>query len=810
MMGARLAQDRESGYMSNVTRFVLTVLTVLLFAACSNVDEKKREHLHLGKSLYEAGDLDKAHAEFTQLLALDNGVAEGFYYLGLIAEKRQNWREAFTNLRRAVEIDPAHSDANIRIGRLYLLGRQADQAVAAADSVLAREPENPRALTLKAAAVSHLGDWAQALRLAESAYQLDPGSEDTISLLALIYERESLPEKAISFLEQGIRDLPRSVPLRLQLANAFSERKEFDRAEALFQELVALAPEQTAYRAQLAQFYAELGQLDQAEKVLWDAITADPDDESRRLLLAEFLVAKRSAQVAEKELLAFLEEEPGAFSVRFRLARLYESANELDRAEQAYRDIIKLSRSGPDNVLAKNKLALILMDKGRKPEAQRLITEILEESPANVDALGTRGRMALADRDAAGAIRDFEKVLSVQPGAVAVLGNLADAYLANNEPDKAREVLRGAIAAAPGALEPRYALINMLMATQDFAAADQIARELLAVSPGDRQALKIIVDLSLAKQDWAAATTTAEAIIRTYPAQALGYFKLGETLERQGKIDAAIKQYLIAVEKAPEAFETNAAVVRGYLATNHQESAMAHVQRFIKAYPASAGAYDLLGEVYVYQGKEKEAIAAFRKAINLNPKQPEPYKNLTGLYTAHGDLDSAIAVYKEALAIAPGKSQLAMLLAGAYESNGQFDEAMRSYEEIIARNPQQHDAANRLARLLTERRGDPAALRKALDYARAFEGSTNPEYLDTLGWIYYHQGDAGAAIPPLKSAVELAPHIPLLQYHLGMAYALNQQNEAAVTHLRRAVDAGQEFAGLAVARETLERLLPAQ
>ncbi len=803
-------RDRKMTGARTAVQFILVLLAILLVAACTNVDERKREHLHLGKSLYEAGDLAKAHTEFTQLLAIDGGVAEGYYYLGLIGEKQQNWREAFANFRKTIELDPAHADAQIRLGRLYLLGRQAEQALRAADSVLTREPENSRALTLKAAAVSHLGDWSEAMRLAESAYRLDPGNEDTISLLALIYQHESLPEKAIGFLEQGIKNLPRSVPLRLQLANAFSERNEYDRAEVLFQELVALAPEQTAYRAQLAEFYSKLGHLDQAEKVLWDAISADPDDESRRLLLAEFLVAKRSAQDAEKELLAFLDEEPGAFSVRFRLARLYESANELDRAEKAYRDIIKLSRSGPDNALAKNKLALILMDKGRKPEALQLITEILDENHSNVDALAIRGRMALADRDAAGAIRDFENVLSVQPDAVAVVGNLADAYVANNEPEKANDILRKAIAVHPRALEARYALINMLVAAQDFAAADQVAKELLAVSPGDIQALKLVVDLQIARKDWAAAAGTAEVITRTYPDQAVGYFKLGETLGKQGKLDAAIKQYVIAVEKAPEVFETNAAVVRGYLATNSPAPAMQHVQRFIKAYPASAGAYDLLGEVYLYQNKEKEAITAFRKAINLNPKQPEPYRNLTNLYTVRGDLDSAIAVYKEALAIAPGKSQLAMLLAGAYESNGQFDDAMQTYEGIVTRNPAQSDAANRLARLLTERRGDPAALRKALDYARGFEGSTNPEYLDTLGWIHYHQGDAIAAIARLKNAAELAPQIPLLQYHLGMAYALNQQNEEAVAHLRRAVDAGQEFTGLAVARETLERLAPAQ
>lgn len=787
---------------------VLSLLALLSAVACTNVDQQKQEHLRSGKSLYEAGKLADAKKEFEQLVVLDDATAEGHYYLGLIAEKQQNWPAAVASFRKAVEVDATHSDALIHLGRLYLLGRQAEQARAAADNVLAREPGNARAITLKAAAVSHLGDWSEAMRLAEAAHQIDATNEDTISLLALIYQHENLAEKAITFLQAGVQALPRSVTLRLQLANAFIERKEFDRAEALFQELVALAPEQTVYRAQLAQFYTKLGHLDQAEKVLWDAISADPDDENRRLLLAEFLVAKRGVQDAEKELLAFLEEEPGAFSVRFRLAKLYESANELDRAEEAYREIIKLGHGGPDALVAKNKLALILLDKQRDQEARRLIDEILEETPNNVDALAIRGRMALVEHDAPGAIRDFEKVLAIQPGAISVLGNLADAYAMSGEPAKAMEPLRRAIAASPGALEPRYALLNLLVGIRDLDAAKQAAADLLAIAPGDLRALKTLVDVRIATGDWPAASAAAEDIVRLHPELAVGYFKRGEVLEKQGKSDAAVKQYLEAAAKAPEAFETNAAVVRAYLTMNKPDDAMQHVQRFIKASPANAGGYTLLGEIHLHQQKEKEAIAAFRKAIDLNPRQPEPYKNLTMLYTSRGDLPGAIAVYKEALAVAPGNAQLAMLLGDAYERNGQYEDAMRTYEGIVTANPRHNDAANKLARLLMERRGDPDALREALEYAKGFENTSNAEHLDTLGWIHYHRNDAAAAINVLKKAVEYAPQTPVLHYHLGMAYALDQQNGEAVTHLRHALDAGQDFPGRDSAQQMLQRLSP--
>ena len=90
----------------------------LSLVSCTNSDEQKLQHLRLGKSYYEEGDLAKAHNEFGELLKLDSNVAEGYYYLALIAEKQQNWREAFANFKRAVEINPHHNEAQLHLGRL--------------------------------------------------------------------------------------------------------------------------------------------------------------------------------------------------------------------------------------------------------------------------------------------------------------------------------------------------------------------------------------------------------------------------------------------------------------------------------------------------------------------------------------------------------------------------------------------------------------------------------------------------------------------------------------------------------------------
>src|SRR5580700_5565781 len=61
---------------------------------------------------------------------------------------------------------------------------------------------------------------------------------------------------------------------------------------------------------------------------------------------------------------------------------------------------------------------------------------------------------------------------------------------------------------------------------------------------------------------------------------------------------------------------------------------------------------------------------------------------------------------------------------------------------------------------------------EALKYAqRAKELSPEtPEYADTLGWIFYHQGLYPSAVREFESATAKRPD-PTWKYHLAMAYA---------------------------------------
>jgi tetratricopeptide (TPR) repeat protein len=212
----------------------------------------------------------------------------------------------------------------------------------------------------------------------------------------------------------------------------------------------------------------------------------------------------------------------------------------------------------------------------------------------------------------------------------------------------------------------------------------------------------------------------------------------------------------------------------------------------------------MVGEQLAVLKRYDEAAARFARAIELDPRLASAYANLAQLHQARGDLAQGERVLKEGLAAVPRSVPLELLYTGLLQRASRFDEAITRYESVLSYAPGNDVAANNLAALLADHRGDRDSLERALRLAQRFERSGNPLYLDTLGWAHYRAGDFASAVTVLERAVKVEDRIPLLHYHLGMALYRNGNLEGGRSHLRRAVDtAKSEFPGLEDAKRLL-------
>ena len=790
----------------------LSCLAALLVAfsvalvACGGKEERKAMHMEKGKAYYEQANYDKARVEVRNVLQIDPKNAEAYYLLGLIEEEQQNWQNAFNSYAKTVELNPDQIDAKVRLGRLYVFSGALDETEKIANEILAKHPAHAGALFLKAAVLARKGNINGAIEEANRAVAADPAEPHARSLLGGLYSRAGDDAKAQEVLETGVKLNPRNIPLRMDLASVLMKRQAFDKAEQAYRDIVDINPAKLAYRANLTAFYTSTNQLEKAEKTLREAIQADPDDTQRYVLLAEFLATKKGPEQAEKELMSAIKTKPRAYTLQFTLARLYELTDRPDRAEQTYKDIIASDKTAPDGLRARTQLARIKVLAGDTAEADRLVADVLKENPKDSDALQLRAQLELAKGDFGQAIVDLRAVLKDHPDSDEIVGLLARAHMANGEPKLARDVLDNAIVRYPHNSNLHAALADLLLFTKDY---DGAVKELDTALAADRQnarALQLKADIQISIKQWSGAEETLTNLKTILPEQPVGYYRLGLVYVAEKKYDQAIAEFEMALTKAPRAAEPLTAIVNVLLAQGKAERAVTRINQALQDFPNGFTPHLLLGEVYGQQKKYGEAEAQLRKAIEINRKAPRPYWVLSNLSLARGDTKAALEVLQQGVDASPGDRGLLQALAETYQKVGDNDKAIAVYENILKKAPTDDLAANNLASLLTEVKGDKVSLERALELTKRFENASNPALLDTLGWVYFKLGQNDHAVPLLQRAADAAPQLPVYQYHLGMAFYRQGDKKSAKIHLKRAIDTKMNFAGIEEARGTLAKM----
>lgn len=115
-----------------------------------------------GKKAYADEDYAAAIDEFSAAIALRSDSAEPYYRRGLAFAANGARHEAELDLHQALDLEPAHGEAQEALARLYVDDGRYERAISALEPLLEHEPDNARALYLLAESRSGLGDPSRA------------------------------------------------------------------------------------------------------------------------------------------------------------------------------------------------------------------------------------------------------------------------------------------------------------------------------------------------------------------------------------------------------------------------------------------------------------------------------------------------------------------------------------------------------------------------------------------------------------------------------------------------------------------------
>ncbi len=785
---------------------LLAISTTLMLAACDGADGRKVEFMERGNQLYAQQNYEKARLEYKNVLQIDPKNIEALYQLGQLDEMAQNWRAAAANYQRVIDLDATNVAARVRMGRLYLLSGVADKALVLADEALAKEPGNADALTLKAGVLAKQQKLDEAMVIARQVLEKSPGHIEATIMLAGLERVQGHPEEALALLQRGVASDPKHIGIKFVMAEILGQQGDIAQGAQLLRDVIALKPDDLSHRLRLAAYLEAGKDYPQAQLVLREAVAKDDEQARARLALVNFLHQHGTPEQAATQLQAFIGKDPKAYALQFAFAAERERAGQSKDAINIYRDVISRAAEEPAGLTARSRLARLLAVEGNTKEAEQLLAEVLEKNSNDSEALLIHAGLALTKHDAAAAVVDLRNVLRDQPDNHQALKLLAQAHMLNNELGLAEETLKKAAALLPKDTSVKLGLAELLMRQGKLDDARTLVAEALAADATQPQALEAMFKLQMARKEWPAAQATVATLLKAHPQLPQGDYYGGMVLEAQGKKAAAIAAYRKALDKAPEAIEPLAAIVKTHLSQRQTKEALAALESALKRTPNNFVAQNLRGEVLLLEGNAAEAEKAFVTAIEINPKFPATYRNLGSARLARNDAAGAHKAYEDGLKQLPDNEMLIYSMAALDEREGQFDRAIGRYEEFMKRKPDSVMAKNNLAMLLVTHRSDQESLNKARDLVLTLANSDEPAYLDTVGWVHYRRGEVEQALATLERALKKAPSSALIHYHIGMAYYSKGNKANALQHLEEALAAKAAFQGVDEARATLNKL----
>jgi tetratricopeptide (TPR) repeat protein len=778
----------------------------MLLAACGGAEDRKTAYLNKGQALFDEGNFEKARLEFKNVLQIDPKDLKARYALAQTLEKLENWRGAARQYTAILSEKDDHRDALVRMGRLYLLSNNDDEARTNAEKILAGSPDDVEALTLLAAVEAKAGNRDLARETISRALEVEPLNPEAAALMSSLLLVEGRGEESVSLLEDAIAKHPDEVALKINLARVHAGLQRPDDAIAVFRQVIEQAPGVLVYRNAFARFLIGLKRLDEAERALKDAIAAFPGDPAPHLAYVEFLAANRSVDAAIDELNRVIGADPDELRYRFALGKVFEAATRLDEAAGTYTHIAETTGEGPDYLTAKSRLAVVKARQNDLASARALAEEVLADNPRDSDSLTLRGTLLLNDGDAPGAIADFRTVLRDAPANISVIRLLSRAHLTNKEPELAKDVLQQGLESNPGADILGLELANYHATRGDLDQALTRLDAILARSKGHMRALEGKFKILVYRKEWDAALAVSEQIKAAAPKSPTGYHFAGLIHQATGNVEASVGEFQSALDVSPLAVQPLSQLVKSYLALDQGEVATAKLNEVVANEPRHFVAYNLLGELHLRAQQFDQAKEQFERAVELNAGWPIPYRNLATTAIALDDGDTAVAWLKQGIEATGGSPLLVTGLASYLEKTGNLDSAIEQYENVLREKPDSALAANNLAMLLVEYREDQDSWRRARELVTPLRNTPQPAYLDTVGWVEYKLGEHAQAVLFLEKAVDAAPNAAIMRYHLGMAYLAQGNEVEARDQLSKAVESNVEFKGLEEARAALERL----
>lgn len=227
---------------------------------------------------YKLEGYDEAMRDAAQAIRIDS-MQPAYYHLMadiLLDYARPNdSRRAIDVLQTAASKFPDDLHTLLKLSEFQLIVRQHGEALATLDRILRRDPQNAEAFYMAGRVALDKGDTTAAVASLQKSVKFDASNDDAWMFLGRIFVNRANP-LALQYFDNALRIDSTNLEAREFKGVYFKKRGEFDKAFAVYRDIIAQNPDYSNAYFDMGTIYLEKDSLSKAYDNFNIAIKTDP------------------------------------------------------------------------------------------------------------------------------------------------------------------------------------------------------------------------------------------------------------------------------------------------------------------------------------------------------------------------------------------------------------------------------------------------------------------------------------------------------------------------------------------------------
>jgi len=589
-------------------------------------------------SLGNRGDfVNRAIENYKEAMKADPATALLAEELSDLYIQSGRWREAVTDAEETLKQNPDDLAAHRLLARVFTRQIGDAQRGKIDENMVRRAIDQYQKITMLAPRETEA--WLMLARLykatdnsvdSEKSYQkvleIDPGNEDALTGLALVYADLGDNKRAAELLK-NIADKNPSARSLHALAVAYEQMRDFNlAAQALRRELEFNPLNERDVKRNLAQDLLFAQNYDESLEIYNELVADDSTDAMSYLRISQIYRQKRDFVKAREASDKAKALEPNSIEVRFNEVSILEAEDKVREAAQLLKDILASTAKRNYNQAERSNRAALL-------DRLAALYRSTEQTDAAVDAYRQMG--------------DLDSSLGPR-----VAAEVIETYRVGKEFPKAQQEVDAAARKYPDDQMVRF-VRNRFLA--EMGKVDEAANDLKKLLGGknDRD-----IQISLAEVyekgsrfgDMAKALDAAEKLSDTDEARQGVWFMRGAMYERMNRVDLAETEFRKVLKVDPDS--AGAMNYIGYMLADRNlrlEEALGLINKALDNDPGNGAYLDSLGWVLYRLGRLDEAEKNMVLAVQKTPRDPTVHDHMADVLMKQSKVKEAVAQWEVSL-----------------------------------------------------------------------------------------------------------------------------------------------------------------